>query len=261
METKIVLVIGGMLLVYLFLAVVLPLLPDAIRRFQNYVEQEKQRKKCKKYRGRVLGEIVGEEAQERPNRKLIRALLSRQGRLWVKLDLEDEYTYYTSIYSPTIRYEVDGESYEVNAYHYSGVRPVLGQKALVYYNEYNPSDAAVEVARKYRLPLKILARDGQGLCCSCGWKRNISIPWNEVDERALPGRSLVHKYGVYSLDEYSARKAKGPLKVERCDEEFAYCSYGPKRDMLVSLKEIADGKPVPGDKIAYKYGLYYIEGN
>lgn len=31
--------------------------------------------------------------------------------------------------------------------------------------------------------------------------------------------------------------------------------------LLVSLKEIVDGKPVPGDKIAYKYGNYYIEEN
>ncbi len=156
---------------------------------------QKAKKYKQKYKTQVLGEVIGHEKKERIDWVLwiLRILAAVQNPIhW-----REKYKY--TVYSPTIKYEVQGNVYEVNARDYERCMPIVGRKAFVVYCDWNPGDACVWTQRKYRKPIKIQKRDEEYIYCAYGLKKNIRIPLAEVEGRAVPGRFLVHKYGFYHL--------------------------------------------------------------
>lgn len=180
---------------------------------------QKARKYRQKYKTQILGEVVGRESEERMD--WLAYVVYRIGRRYhFGGRKKEEFKYF--VYSPIVKYEVAGFTYEKNAGDYTRSKPIIGRKALVVYCDWNPEDAYVWIQRKYRKRLKIWKKDEEYVYCACGLKKNIRIPIAETEEGAVPGRFLIHKYGFYHLEQ--------PEEVETTFEEMLENPLLEKRD-------------------------------
>ena len=205
------------MLKFLYVTVFFMLLYVGYRIFRPFVRKRMARRRLRRYHHKAIGTVTGEIKEYRTSwlmrssGELLPQSAEENGRSW-------------SVYSPIVSYTLDGMIYEIDAQDYTLQHPVLGRKAMVFYDDAKPEKAAVYNMHPYKKHLKITAVDEQYAYCSCGFKRNISILRNELPERAVPGRYLVFRYGFYDLEQ---------------PEDY-------KKTLLDGMETIASAGSVPG---------------
>lgn len=122
---------------------------------RRFMRIQNAKKYQQKYKTKVLGEVIGYESEKRMDWFSYCVYhIDRYHRTCRRTKEEFKYC----VYSPVVRYEVAGFTYEKNAGDYSRLKPIIGRKAFVVYCDWNPEDAYVWIRKKYRKRLKIWKR-------------------------------------------------------------------------------------------------------
>lgn len=187
--------------------VILILSMTAFDLFQPMVRRYLAFKKGKKYRKKFGGEVIGTVIGNGKRKQYDIFLFLCSGRSAYR------HSAYNA-FSPIVKYSVDDCEYEIDAEDYTTHMPVLGRRARVIYNPADPAQACVYLPRKYGKRLKVDRRDEQYIYCSKGMKKDIAIPLELTEERAVPGRFVVEKYGFCHLEQPEDRKKSMMESIE-----------------------------------------------